>query len=463
VSIHKSVFDEGHIKVKARGLIGACREQKPEFNDKLARYFMDFCSKDEELKNMALRFTSVLASLKNPKQINDLFRQYFNGVDFPLVQLAIFLSAIPGISNLSAASVKWLAEQTARYFIAGSNIMEARKNIWKMRQEGALFTLDILGEAVLSESEAENYLQNYLDLIASFGPTGNWANEINFQPNFSIKPSSLYSQFDPISPETTSEVVKERLRRIFRAAKKTNAFINIDMEQYYFRDLTLDIFKEVLMEKEFIDWEDIGIVAQAYLRDSEKSLLKLLDWVSERETPITIRLVKGAYWDHEIILRQHQNRRGDYPIYLKKWQTDENFEKLALLLLSCRPWVRTAIGSHNLRSIAVAMSIAEKLGLPKEEKGTDGVIRNPLEFQILYGMGNGIKKPLLKSGFPVRVYTPYVTSGSLIPGMAYLVRRILENTSNESFLRSQFIGNSSMDELIQCPLEAKQKEKGGRK
>ena len=145
------------------------------------------------------------------------------------------------------------------------------------------------------------------------------------------------------------------------------------------------------------------------------------DWVERRGAPITIRLVKGAYWDYEV---SSARRLGwPEPVYLQKWQSDACFERCSRFLLEHHEQLRPAFGSHNIRSLAHAIAAAEAPGLPP----------SAYELQTLYGMGDAIQRALVDRGHRVRVYTPY---GAMLPGMAYLVRRLLENTSNESFLKA---------------------------
>jgi RHH-type proline utilization regulon transcriptional repressor/proline dehydrogenase/delta 1-pyrroline-5-carboxylate dehydrogenase len=216
------------------------------------------------------------------------------------------------------------------------------------------------------------------------------------------------------------------LRPILRLAKQTGAFVNFDMEQHSFKDTTLAIFRDILSEPEFRDWPHVGIAIQAYLTDTEADLKHLLDWAkNDRKCPVWVRLVKGAYWDYETVVAAQNG--WPVPVFTKKWQSDANFEKLTEFLLANVEWLIPAFGSHNIRSIANAMATAERLGVPKRR----------FEFQMLYGMADAIKESIQSLGYRVRIYTPY---GQLLPGMAYLVRRLLENTSNESFLYEQARG-----------------------
>ncbi|HZN67239.1 MAG TPA: L-glutamate gamma-semialdehyde dehydrogenase, partial [Tepidisphaeraceae bacterium] len=223
-----------------------------------------------------------------------------------------------------------------------------------------------------------------------------------------------------------------------RMAKERGAFVNIDMEQYAYKGVTLRIFKEVFAEEEFREWSDVGIAIQAYLKDCGDDLADLAKWAGQRGTPVWVRLVKGAYWDYETVVAAQNN--WPVPVFADKPATDANFEAQTRFLIERRDVLRPAIASHNIRSIAHAIALAEAYGL--KPRG--------YEFQMLYGMADPIKAALTELGHRVRVYTPY---GQLLPGMAYLVRRLLENTSNESFLRAGFLEHLPEEQLLMNPLE----------
>jgi len=218
------------------------------------------------------------------------------------------------------------------------------------------------------------------------------------------------------------------------------------MESYAHKNVTLELFKRIFADREFKDWPHIGIVIQAYLRDSEIDLRNLIEWGRARGTRFAVRLVKGAYWDHETI-KAGQNA-WNCPVYSQKPESDANFEALTRLLLENESIVTAAFGSHNVRSIAHAQAFADDLGID----------RSRFEFQLLYGMGGPIKRALVEMGYRVREYCPV---GELLPGMSYFVRRLLENTSNEGFLRAKFAENLSEDELLRDPRELLRKSRNG--
>ena len=209
------------------------------------------------------------------------------------------------------------------------------------------------------------------------------------------------------------------------------------MESLDALETTFDLIFALLSEDEFRDGPSAGLVIQAYLRDSPTDVERVLAWAGshERRPPLVIRLVKGAYWDHEVVeARQHG---WSPPVFEDKADCDRNFEQLTRTLLEARPLVRVAVGSHNLRSVSHAIACNRALG------GGDA----DLELQVLRGLGDELGEALAAEGMRVRAYCPV---GDLVAGMAYLVRRLLENTSNESFLREQAKG-TDLDALLAPP------------
>lgn len=405
---------------------------------------------DESVKVQMFRFIDVLPTLRSREAITRHLQEYFEEVSQRLpraARLALEVSQPDSVLGRALAmTARRNALRMAQRFIAGTEVEQVLQTVGRLRKQGLAFTLDLLGEAIISEEEAEAYQQAYLKLISGLTPLVNEWPE-NFQidcdhsgpiprVNVSLKLSALFSQFNPIDPAGTSTGVKSRLRSLLRAAREHEAYVHIDMEHYAYKDLTLAIFKEILLEKEFRDFADVGIVIQTYLPDAEKDLRELRTWVAERGTPVWVRLVKGAYWDFETVVARARN--WPIPVYQRKWQSDDNYERQTRFLMEHHRWLRPAFGSHNLRSLAHAVAWAKHLKVPA----------GAFEIQMLYGMGAEQAQLFVEQGYRVRIYTPF---GELIPGMAYLVRRLLENTSNDSFLRASFAENVSVEELLMKP------------
>ena len=214
------------------------------------------------------------------------------------------------------------------------------------------------------------------------------------------------------------------MRPLLVRAKELGAHLHIDMESVDTLEATMELVFDLLDEPELRDGLSSGVVMQAYLRESPEQLERVIEWArgSERDTPLVVRLVKGAYWDHEVVeARQHG---WTPPVFEEKAESDRNFEALTLRLLEGWPHVRPAIASHNLRSVAHAVAANRAAGR------ADG----DLELQVLRGLGDDLAAALADHDMRVRIYCPV---GDMVAGMAYLVRRLLENTANESFLGDQ--------------------------
>ncbi len=407
---------------------------------------MALSMRDEHFKVQMFRFVDVLASLRRSGDIVQHLGEYFADMRdgfAPVVHTGVRLARI--VPWLSSMMLRRNVSGMARQFIAGKNPDDVMKTLRKRRQQNIGFTVDLLGEAVVSEEEADAYAARCSELLEHLArETRGWTDPVGKNRelfpvvNLSVKISALYSQMNPADPAGAIAHLAPKLRPILRRARELGAFINFDMESYAHKNTTLELFKILCTETEFNDWPHAGIVIQAYLRDAEADLRDLIEWGHARGTRFTVRLVKGAYWDYEKI-KSRQNG-WDCPVYLQKPESDVNFEALTRVLLENESIVTAAFGSHNVRSIAHAQALAEELGLD----------RSRFEFQFLYGMAGPIKRALVEMGYRVREYCPV---GELLPGMSYLVRRLLENTSNEGFLRAKFSEHVSAAQLLRDPNE----------
>jgi RHH-type proline utilization regulon transcriptional repressor/proline dehydrogenase/delta 1-pyrroline-5-carboxylate dehydrogenase len=410
---------------------------------------MDWSMKNEQFKTQMFRFVDVLPYLNSGSEVARHLKEYFaeGGGDLPKVfNVGLGLGSLaPG---LMAGAIKKNVTQMAKMFITGETPEEAIGVLKKARKHKIGFTVDILGEAALSQVESQDYLNKYLELVSWLAKdAAAWdhvpqIDEDHKGPiprvNVSVKLTSIDSEIDLKDWDRSKERIKDKIRSVYRVAMERGVFITLDMEQYEIKDFTVEVFKELLTEPEFKTYPHFGCVIQAYLRDSSNDIKGLIDFAKVRGTPFTVRLVKGAYWDFETVFSQQTG--WDVPVYTVKRESDANYEVCATMLLENHDHVRLAVGSHNVRSIAATIVTAERLGVDPKA----------IEFQMLYGMADGFKKSLVKQGFRVREYAPV---GELIPGMAYLVRRLLENTSNESFLRSKFADGISTENLLKDPAE----------
>lgn len=444
--IERSTQEIGQQVFAAHGSQGPGIFERQWWDDRI----MSWAMQDESVKVQMFRFVDVLPMLHDATSIVQHLHEYFDDVQQHLpsaARLGLAVSSPHSVTGRALAiAARRQASGQARRFIAGTNTEEVLVAARRERKLRRAFTLDVLGEAVTSEAEAENYLQAYINLIESIAPQANRWPEVPQvdrgqymklpRVNVSVKLSALDSQFDPIDPEGTTQRVAARLRRLLRVARENQAYVHIDMESYHTKNLTLAIFQKIFMEDEFRNTSDVGIVMQCYLRDTEDDLVSLRDWARQRGKPVWVRLVKGAYWDYETV---HARATGwPIPVFQQKWQSDSCFERCTRFVMRNHEYLKPALGSHNIRSLAHGIAAARHVGLPPEG----------YEIQMLYGMADVEKQAFVDMGHRVRVYMPY---GELIPGMAYLVRRLLENTSNDSFLRASFTERVSPEKLLMKP------------
>ncbi len=410
---------------------------------------MELASSDRELRAALFRFVDVAPACRS---LDDLARHLTGFLDElprtpPAIATAMKISHTKAgraaLGGAAAGGVRHLAHR----FIVGESPRAALPALRRLWDDTVASSVDLLGEATVTEAQADRYAARCLDAIDTIAAaTGDWPARAVLESdrsgplaraNVCVKISALTPLLRPDAPARGQRDAAARLRPLLRAADARGAHLHIDMESLDSREAVLELVLELLDEPEFREGPSAGIVLQAYLRESPAHLAMILDWArtGRRTPPLTVRLVKGAYWDHELVqARQHG---WQVPVYEDKRECDRNFEALTRALLGARPAVRVAVGSHNLRSVAHAIACNRVGG------GADG----DLELQVLRGLGDELQHALAGCGHRVRTYCPV---GDLVAGMAYLVRRLLENTSNESFLAEQARG-VPLDQLLVAP------------
>lgn len=392
---------------------------------------MEWAMKDPEFRVALFRFVDVLPGLKESSSVIDHAQAYFRPVANRVPGILQWGLDLPPESLRSKAAAALIRKQISAFgqqFIVGSDPKHALKGLRKIHSRGMLTTVDLLGEACLSDQEADVYMDRYLELIDGLRD--------QIPVNISVKLSALSPHIKAVGHDSSVRKLKDRLRRIFHHARESGACVYVDMEDTTKTDITLEAVKALLMEEAFRDWDSAGLVLQAYLRRAESDLERLIGWVRARGTRMAVRLVKGAYWDTETILAKLAS--WPIPVWQQKHLSDATYERMSRTLLDNADLLYPAFASHNLRSLVHAMEYARMSGV-----GTEGY-----EFQTLFGMADPIKAVFTERGVTVREYAPV---GDMLTGMAYLVRRLLENTSNEGFIRCGYLEGESVEELLKQP------------
>jgi proline dehydrogenase len=410
---------------------------------------MDLAAQDAELRAALFRFVDVTPACRNLDDLARHLTAYLGEVDErpPPLEAAMRMSATkPGRAALGAAAATGVRRMAHR-FIVGETPAAAVRAIGRLWDHGAAVSLDLLGEATVTQAEADRYAERCMDALETLAAAApDWperpaleADSLGPLPrvNLSVKVSALSPLLRPEAPDVGREDAARRMRPLLVRASELGAHLHIDMESVDTLEATIELVFELLDEPEFADGPSTGVVLQAYLRESPEQLERVIEWAAHtsRRPPIVVRLVKGAYWDHEVVeARQHG---WTPPVFEEKAESDRNFEALTRRLLEAWPHVRPAIASHNLRSVAHAVAANRAAG--REDRD--------LELQVLRGLGDELAAALAEHGMRVRIYCPV---GDMVAGMAYLVRRLLENTANESFLGDQQRG-VPVDELLAAP------------
>ena len=410
---------------------------------------INLAMKDDAFKAQLFRFIDVLPVIADDERVVSLAEEYFGGLSRELFGLQWGLKAIAATSlgaRLTGKSIRNQVEQMARTFIAGASVADAAPVLSHLWTEGRAWSVDLLGEATISEQEADLYRDHCLEALAELGRASSaWPpvallEEDHLGPlprvQLSLKISALSSRLDPIDPDGSYRSVAARLRPLVDRALSLPAGLIFDMEQAETKPLLLDIFKRLFAEAPYRAYPYAGLALQAYHRDTGRDVEDLLAWSRLRGAPITIRLVKGAYWDSDTV--RYRQAGWPIPLFEQKSDTDANYERLIRTLFDHADLIRPAFGTHNLRTLAVIEAVADACGLPP----------NAREYQMIYGMAEPFQQAMVKLGRRVRLYTPV---GLLLPGMAYLVRRLLENTSNESFLRKEYVESQPLARLLAPP------------
>ncbi|TMK62235.1 MAG: hypothetical protein E6G60_09660 [Actinobacteria bacterium] len=399
-----------------------------------------------QFKTQLFRFVDVFPACADDAEVLRHLEEYFDGVPVPgALELGLDLAEhVPLGRVLSATTARRNITRMARQFIAGATPDKAMRRLRRLWENGEASTVDVLGEKTVTEADADRYTAKVEELVAALADaTPAWPERPHLNhdrsgplpmASVSVKPTALSPLFGPLTADEGLNAALERLSPTLERARGGDVTIHVDTEHDDVKDLTFALVRRIAAQ---VPELHLGCVVQAYRKDSFDDLRDLVAWSrAERRVPLQIRLVKGAYWDYETMVARASEWPS--PVFDTKTQTDANFERCTSYLLDHVGEVRPAIGSHNLRSLAYALAAARQRVLDDQA----------VEFQLLYGMAEPVHAALVRMGLRVRAYVPV---GELVPGMAYLIRRLLENTSNESFVRQRFAEGRDLDDLLAPP------------
>lgn len=408
--------------------------------------------KNPAFKTQLFRFIDVFPVLRTSESIHQHLLEYLQqpGVKLP-AGLSLGITAGGLLTGTLAGTISSQIQAMAANFIAGADLNDAIPVLQARWREGIAFSLDLLGEACVSQAEAEAYRARYAELLQRLPQlTGSWpasavleSDHLGAIPrtSISVKISALDGHVSPTDMAGSIDRLYASVRPLLELARQNDVMVYFDMEQHSVKELTFALFRRCCERIDF----PAGIALQAYLRSADQDAQDLIEWSRSLHRTVWVRLIKGAYWDYETI---HAELMGwPSPVWRQKAQTDACFERLTELFVSRTPrtpgdsGVRLALGTHNVRSIAHALACVEASDLPT----------SAIEFQALRGMAEELKHALVARDCRVREYVPI---GQMIPGMAYLVRRLLENTSNEGFVRNSVSGDVADDQLLAAPAAA---------
>jgi RHH-type transcriptional regulator, proline utilization regulon repressor / proline dehydrogenase / delta 1-pyrroline-5-carboxylate dehydrogenase len=435
------------LNITTSKLLETIGEYNPKAFERVSDYALGLTAKYALIRIHLLKFVAILPSLYHDKKGKEIKRMLLEtlrrlsddsvkarflgrtGEDQPLPIVLekifwatfFFAKLIPSIAL--AQTIRFVIRQMAKRFIAGESISKVSGTFKELKLTKREATLDQLGELVVSEKEADQYQNEVLSLIHGLGEHYEAGEKNKAQINrshVSIKVSALCSDFKPEAYEYTKSLVAPRLKKILLEAKKHKVFVNIDAEHYDYRDLVFKIYRDVLLESEELkEFDQTGIVLQAYLRDAYTHLQDIIELAKQRDVTMPVRLVKGAYWDAETV--EAQAHSFNAPEFLNKEETDINFRCLIVEMLKSGEFIQLCLASHNFGDHAFCEVLRQKR-FPNSPV---------IEHQCLHMTYEALSTALSKMGWATRNYMPV---GSLLVGMAYLVRRIMENSSQVGVL-----------------------------
>lgn len=331
-----------------------------------------------------------------------------------------------------------------KQFVLGRTIDEAIKQSKSYRAKGYTYSFDMLGEAAFTDADAETYFESYLSAIRSLAGSHEAWRADRPQPSISIKLSALFPRYEEAHHTAVMSELYQRVLTLIKEARQLNIAITVDAEEADRLELSLRLFTKLYQHPDVKGWGLFGLVVQAYSKRALPVLGYLTSLAREQGDEIPVRLVKGAYWDTEI---KHAQQLGlsDYPVFTRKENTDVSYMACARYLLSAATdgCIYPQFASHNAHTVAAVTEMA----------ATNP--NRPFEFQRLHGMGDALYDTLISENtINVRIYAPVGAHKDLLP---YLVRRLLENGANSSFVHRLVDANTPVTDLIVSPVAQAQR------
>ena len=327
-------------------------------------------------------------------------------------------------------------------FVTGETIGGALANARKMESEGFRYSYDMLGEAALTSEDALRYYASYEQAIHAIGKASN-GRGIYEGPGISIKLSALHPRYSRAQWERVMNELYPRVLRLTELARQYDIGLNIDAEEADRLDISLDLLERLCHAPSLQGWNGIGFVIQAYQKRCPRVIDFVIDLARRTQRRLMVRLVKGAYWDSEI-KRAQVDGLDDYPVYTRKTHTDVSYLACARKLLAAPEAIYPQFATHNAQTLAAIYHLAG-----------NNYYAGQYEFQCLHGMGEPLYEQVVgavtvgKLGRPCRIYAPVGTHETLL---AYLVRRLLENGANTSFVNRIADHSIALDELVRNPV-----------
>ena len=362
----------------------------------------------------------ILDGKTHTDQFNTMWRRLLQRCGEPIVRQAVH-QAVKIMSN---------------HFVIGRNLPEALKNSQENSKKGYQYSYDMLGEVARTQDDADRYFRAYQQAIAELQtPVTQQPAEIAHRPSISVKLSALYPRYVFTHSSLAVPFLTERLHQLAQQAQRADIGLTVDAEEADRLRMSLDIFSGVFSHADFKRWNGLGLAVQAY----QKRALPLIDWLIDlarsRRKRISVRLVKGAYWDTEIKLTQ-VGGFCDYPVFTRKTNTDLSYLACAQQLLTAQDAIYPQFATHNAYSVAAILNMINHQAVD-------------FEFQSLQGMGKSLHDHLVEQGIKCRIYAPVGSHEDLLP---YLVRRLLENGANSSFVNQIADPNTPLEKLIASPI-----------